>query len=77
MLATIGVVDCTFGHLPVAVPRPVPFSFFVHGMAVSLGMEQNGNVTIFWLLEYMSSSTHSLKLKIIFVGKKKRAKQTI
>ena len=34
VLATIGIVDCTFGCLPVSVPHPVPFPFFVHGIAV-------------------------------------------
>ena len=36
MLATIGIVDCTFRRLPVAGLRPVPFPFFVHGTAVLL-----------------------------------------
>ena len=43
VLATIGIVDCTFRCLPVAVLRPVPFPFSVHGTAILLhldGMER-------------------------------------
>ena len=46
VLATIGIVDCTF-RPPL---RSIPFPFFVHGMAVLLlldGMEWNKNVTVF------------------------------
>ena len=34
--AMIGIVDCTFDHLPITVPHPVPFLFFVHGTAILL-----------------------------------------
>ena len=45
VLATIGIVDCTFHRLPVAGLHPVLFPFFVYGTAVLLpsgrdGMEQ-------------------------------------
>ena len=50
MLATIGIVDCMFGRLPVAVPRPV--SIFVHRTAILLLSGWNWNGTFFWLLLY-------------------------
>ena len=55
VLAMIGIVDCTFGCLPVTVSRPVPFPFFVPGTAVLLPSGRDGtewkNVTVFfWLL---------------------------
>ena len=50
MLATIGIVDCTFRHLPVAVLRPVPFPilymewlFYFHQDGST---ERNGNIPI-------------------------------
>ena len=54
MLAAIGIVDCTFYHLPIAIPRSILFPFFVHGMAVSLPSGREGKETssFFWLLLY-------------------------
>ena len=48
VLAMIGIVDCTFHHLPVAGLRPVPFDCsmhkkcFVHGTAVLLPSGRDG-----------------------------------
>ena len=49
VLAMIGIVDCTFGRLPIAVPRPVLFPFFCawNSRFASVWMGQNGNITIF------------------------------
>ena len=61
VLATIGIVDCTFRCLPVAVLRPVPFPFSVHGMAILLPSGRDGtdgNITVFfWLLLYIPTCT--------------------
>ena len=44
MLATIGIVDCTFRRLPVAGLRPVPFPFFCawNGHFTSVWTGRNG-----------------------------------
>ena len=50
VLATIGIVDCTFSRLPVAILRPVPLSFLCTEGPLRFhrdGTERNGNITIF------------------------------
>ena len=50
VLATIGIVNCTFGRLPVAILRPVllPFLCTERPFRFRLdGTERNGNITIF------------------------------
>ena len=41
----IGIINCTLGRLPVLVPHPIPFPFFVHGMAVLFLSGQHGTET--------------------------------
>ena len=45
MLAAIGIVNCTFYHLPIAIPRSILFPFFVYGMAVLLPSRRDGKET--------------------------------
>ena len=56
VLVTIGIVDCTFCHLPVASLHSVPFPFLCMEQPFYFpldGTEWNGNVTFFWPLLYI------------------------
>ena len=49
VLATIGIVDCTFRRLPVVGLHPVPFPFFGawNGCFTSIWTGWNGKITVF------------------------------